>query len=106
MAEAIEIDTFYTLNEEMKEIETKLNDLRRRIGLRLCENTEWDSTYQTSLIQGSLNIRRTVKLLCDDLLNNQLSNPSLVSSFLYQTRKFYVLFFLQPSNSLRVIYGV
>lgn len=80
MSEVIEIDSFYTLSEEIKEIVAKFNDLRTRIGLRLRENTEWDSTYQISLIQESLNIRRTVKLLCDDLLNNQLSDPSLVSN--------------------------
>jgi flagellar capping protein FliD len=80
MSEVIEIDSFYTLSEEIKEFVAKFNELRTRIGLRLRENTEWDSTYQISLIQESLNIRRTVKLLCDDLLNNQLSDPSLVSN--------------------------
>jgi hypothetical protein len=79
MSEAIEIDSFYTLSEEIKDFVAKLNNLRTRIGLRLRENEEWDSTYQISLIQESLNIRRTVKLLCDDLLNNQLSDPALVS---------------------------
>ncbi len=82
MSEVIEIDSFYFLAEEIKEILAKLNNLYTRIGLRLHENSEWDSTHQVSLIQESLNIRKTAKSLCDDLLNNRLSEPSLVSILL------------------------
>ncbi len=82
MSEAMEIDSFFTLAEEMKDIVEKLNELHTRIDSRLRESSEWDSTHQISLIQGLHNIRRTVKSLSDDLMNNRLSEPSLVSNFL------------------------
>ena len=82
MSEATEIDSFFTLAEEMKDIVEKLNELHMRIGSRLRESSEWDSSHQISLIQELHNIRRTVKSLSDDLMNNRLSEPSLVSNFL------------------------
>jgi hypothetical protein len=84
MSEPTEIDSFYILAEEMKEAVAKLNNLHTRIGLRSCENSEWNSAYQIFLIQESINIQKTAKSLCDDLLNNRLSEPSLVSIILIQ----------------------
>lgn len=102
MSEPTEIDSFCLLAEEIKEIVVKLNDLQLRISSRSHENLEWESTYQISLIQESQKIRRTIKLLCDDLLNNRLSEPSLVSTFLIKINKIpqsqffsIVLFFTQ-----------
>jgi hypothetical protein len=88
MSEVIEIDSFYILAEEIKEIVAKLNNLHTRIEFRLRDNSEWDSTYQICLIQESINIRKTAKSLCDDLLNNRLSDPSLVS-LLIKKKKFH-----------------
>jgi len=98
MSEVIEIDSFYILAEEIKEIVAKLNNLHTRIGFRLRDNSEWDSTYQICLIQESINIRKTAKSLCDDLLNNRLSDPSLVSLVIKKKRNFTVSFL--PSNRL------
>jgi hypothetical protein len=95
MSQAVEIDSFYALNEEIKEIVAKLNNLHTRIGLRLHEDSEWDSVHQVSLIQESLNIRKTAKLLCDDLLNKRLSEPSLVSILLIN-RNYFTFFLLPP----------
>lgn len=82
MSEPVEIDSFYLLAEEIKEYVVKLNDLYARISVRLRENSEWNSTYQISVLQQSQQIRKTIKLLCDDLLNNRLSEPGLVSNLL------------------------
>ena len=82
MAEVTEVDSFFTLAEELKEIAEKLNKLRTHIGSRLSDSSEWSSTHQISLIQEALNIRRTVGSLCDDLMSNRLSEPSIVSFLL------------------------
>ena len=78
MSEVVEIESFHILFEELKEIRAKLNNLSERIGSRLRDNAEWNSTYQVCLLQEYINIRATVKQLYDNLLDNQLSDPSLV----------------------------
>ena len=78
MSEAQEIESFHILFEELKDIRAKLSSVSERIGSRLRDNAQWDSTYQVSLLQESINIRKTMKQLYDNLLDNQLSDPSLV----------------------------
>lgn len=106
MSEAQDIESFHILFEELKDIRAKLSSVSERIGSRLRDNAQWDSTYQVSLLQESINIRKTIKQLYDNLLDNQLSDPSLVCILqIKHTIVKFVFFFFKLSTRLSIIYG-
>jgi hypothetical protein len=92
MSDIIEIDNFYVLIEELKEILANLNDLKIRIKFKIEQNPEWDSSNQVSLTRELLNIQTVVKSLCDDLMHNRVSDPIVVSIRLISSNNKYIFF--------------
>ncbi|CAF3814399.1 unnamed protein product [Rotaria sordida] len=90
MSQVTEIDSLYILEDEIKEIVIKLKNLQTRIRLRLNDqSSEYDSIHQVSVIRELCNIRNIVKSLSDDVLNNQLSEPSLAVSHIWHIIELY-----------------
>ncbi|CAF3702049.1 unnamed protein product [Adineta steineri] len=83
MSEVVEIDSFYGLIEEIKDMVETLNKLKSRIELRLHENSSRNCTQHVCLIREFLDIRKSVKTICDALIDHRLSEPSITMSYIW-----------------------
>ena len=79
MSEPEEIDRLTFVVEDTMQIVTDLNCILRRIGSKLRANSTWQSEGHISLFRELLGMEKSTKSLCDDLINEQMSDPSTVN---------------------------
>jgi hypothetical protein len=89
MAEATDTNDSYT--NQIKELIEKFDDVQKLLKLQLYGDIKLNNINKMHVIQESLNIQQLTKTLSNSLLDDQLSNPSVVSS-LYRIQQFYNFF--------------
>ncbi|CAF1616495.1 unnamed protein product [Adineta ricciae] len=89
MSEPEEIDRLTIVAEDTVQIVTDLNCLLRRIGSKLRGNSTWQSEDHICLFRELIGMQKSIKTLCDDLINERMSDPSTTVNHVWHMIELY-----------------